>query len=102
MDRDGTLAADIPMQLHRLCGVDMLSLHEPARRIGTDGNGGQIDRACPATDLGKLVGIARIAREPEAKALMVHDPAAPERSVTVPQRPRTPVPCRHKGEQGTP
>src|SRR5258706_9319730 len=76
----------------------MLCLHEPARLIGADGNGGQVEAAETLADVLEVVRIAGVAAKNELKARSLDHPAAPQRLIAVVERARRPVLRRYEME----
>src|SRR5690606_12452502 len=69
--------------LHRLFGVHVYRLHEPARCVGADGQQRQIDTAEHVRDIAEATAIAGVAGKIEPEAIDIDDPATPQRTVAV-------------------
>jgi len=66
MHSHGLLRTCINMHLHSLFGIHVVVLHEPSRLVGTDRDGGQIERSEYLGDTGEAVEVAGDAGEVEA------------------------------------
>jgi hypothetical protein len=89
---------DVAMDLQRLCRFDMLPAHEPARLVGADGQGGQIEGPEAAADFDEVRRVAGIAGKEDVEVGRIDRPATPQSSVAVAQAARAPVLQRGQGE----
>lgn len=79
-------------------GADVLGVHEPARRIGADGQHGKVNGSCAPADFGKAIEPSCIACVIQAQAAGFQDKAAPPAGIAICQAAAAPVLCRDEGD----
>ncbi len=77
MDAERLSCFHVEVHPDRFGRVDVLRLHEPARRVGADRDRRKVEAAEAAANVGEVLRVAGVAGEIERELRMTHHPAAP-------------------------